>query len=486
MLNKKLISGMLAFTLIFSISSMFNATYSYAGGENLIDYKDPKAYTNTEIKTLLHEVALQNGVPPEILKAIAFIETGMKQYDTAGNPIVATDGGIGIMQITMPDEQLQAQGIDKEKLKWNTRYNIEIGAKILKEKWNNPNLPKINDKYPETIENWYFAIMAYNGLSKRNDPTRPQEQRPYQERVLEAIRNNGLLPISTIPSVTITYPNPEAPDLMAFPVQEYNWPTVGTNSTQMWTKGQTVYTLNNQLTYSKLRDGVNGAEIKQLPHYTPLEIVSGPYEVDSSNNHYVMYEVSNNSTKGYIASSNVRGGNLTIFKDVQIGESASAITYLQLKNLIDGLASNSLFKPNTPILRSDAAVMLVKELGLTLPAGYKMKATDMKPTDVNYEEMMIAEAHGILGKDGTIRPKGHLTRAQMAAILVRAYDKLYTTPTTKLSFTDVPRTNWSYNDINTLAFNKITVTANGPYRPNGDVTRSQFALFLMRTMELRN
>jgi hypothetical protein len=486
MLNRKLISSMLAFALIFSISSMFNATHSYAGGENLIDYKDPKAYTNTEIKILLHEVALQNGIPPEILKAIAFIETGMKQYDTAGNPIVATDGGIGIMQITMPDEQLQAQGIDKEKLKWNTRYNIEIGAKILKEKWNNPNLPKINDKNPETIENWYFAIMAYNGLSKRNDPTRPQEQRPYQERVLEAIRNNGLLPISTIPSVTITYPNPEAPDLMAFPVQEYNWPTVGTKSTQMWTKGQTVYTLNNQLTYSKLRDGVNGAEIKQLPHYTPLEIVSGPYEVDSSNNHYVMYEVSNNSTKGYIASSNVRGGNLIIFKDVQIGESASAITYLQLKNLIDGLASNSLFKPNMPILRSEAAVMLVKELGLTLPAGYKMKATDMKPTDVNYEEMMIAEAHGILGKDGTIRPNGHLTRAQMAAILVRAYDKLYTTPTKNVSFTDVPRTNWSYNDINTLAFNKITVTANGPYRPNGDVTRSQFALFLMRTMELRN
>jgi hypothetical protein len=483
--NRKLISYIVAITLIFSISSMFNTTHSYADGESLLENKDPKIYTNTEIKTLLHEVALQNGIPPEILKAIAFIETGMKQYDAAGNPIIATDGGIGMMQITMSDQQLQAQGIDKEKLKWNTRYNIEIGAKILKEKWNNPNLPKINDKNPQTIENWYFAIMAYNGLSKRNDPTIPQEQRPYQERVLEAIRNNGLLPISTIPSVTITYPNPAAPDLMAFPVQEYNWPTVGTKSTQMWTKGQTVYTLNNQLTYSKLRDGVNGAEIRQLPHYTPLQIVSGPYEVDSSNNHYVMYEVSNNSTKGYIASSNVRGGNLTIFKDVQIGESASAIAYLQLKNLISS-TPDSLFKPNTAILRVEAASMLVKELGLTLPAGYKMKATDMKPTDANYEEMMIAEAHGILGKDGTIRPNGHLSRAQMAAILVRAYDKLYTTPTTNVSFTDVPRTNWSYNDINTLAFNKITITANGPYRPNGDVTRSQFALFLMRTMELRN
>jgi hypothetical protein len=485
MLKKKLISSMLAISLIFSISSMFNATHSYAVGENLIDYKDPKTYTNTEIKTMLHEVALQNGIPPEILKAIAFVETGMMQYDSAGNPIIAADGGIGMMQITMSDEQLQAQGIDIEKLKWNTRYNIEIGAKILIEKWSNPNLPKINDKNPQTIENWYFAIMAYNGLSKRNDPTRPQEQRPYQERVLEEIRNKGLLPISTIPSVTITYPNPEAPDLMAFPVQAYSWPTVGMKTSQMWTKGQTVYTLNNQLPYSKLRDEVNGAEIKQLPHYTPLVIVSGPYEVDSSNNHYVMYEVTNNGTKGYIASSNVRGGNLTIFKDVPIGESASAIAYLQLKNLISN-TPDSQFKPNTPILRVEAASMLVKELGLTLPAGYKMKATDMKPTDANYEEMMIAEAHGILGKDGTIRPNGHLTRAQMAAILVRAYDKLYTTPTTNVSFTDVPRTNWSYNDINTLAFNKITVTANGPYRPNGDVTRSQFALFLMRTMELRN
>jgi hypothetical protein len=463
-----------------------SASVSSVEDVNSDNYKDSKVYSNTEIKTMLHEVALQNGIPPEILKAIAFVETGMQQFDaTTGNPIIAADGGIGMMQITMSDEQLLAQGIDKEMLKWNTRYNIEMGAKILKEKWNNPNLPKINDKNPDTIENWYFAIMAYNGLSKRNDPTRPQEQRPYQERVLEAIRNNALLPISTIPSVTISYPNPAAPDLMAFPVQEYNWPTVGLKSTQMWKPGQTVYTLNNQLTYSKLRDDVNGAEIKQLPHYTPLEIVSGPYEVDNVNNHYVMYEVSNNGTIGYIASSNLRGGNLTLFEDVQIGESASAIAYLQLKNLIDGLASDSFFKPNTPILRVEAASMLVKELGLTLPAGYKMKATDMKPTDANYEEMMIAEAHGILGKDGTIRPNGHLTRAQMAAILVRAYEMLYTKPTTSVSFTDVKKTDWSFNDINTLAFNKITVTANGPYRPNGEVTRSQFALFLTRTMELR-
>jgi hypothetical protein len=466
------------------LMTMTNATYYYADGTSLIDYKDPKTYTKTEIKTMLHEVAIQNGIPPEILKAISFIETGMQQYNSAGEPNIAQDGGIGMMQITMPDEQMIAQNIDKEKLKWNTRYNIEIGARILKEKWNNPNLPKINDKNPEIMENWYFAIMAYNGLSKRNDPTFPHEVRPYQERVLEAIKNNGLLPINTVPSITITYPYPEAPDLMAFPVEEYNWPNFGTKSTQMFTKGQTVYTLNNQLDYSRLRDGVNGVETKQLPHYTPLEIVSGPLEVDAYSNHFVMFEVSYNETKGFIASSNLREGNVTIFKKLPIGETASSVAYLQLKNLI-AVSTGASFNPNEPILRREAALMLVKELGLTLPVGYKMKATDMKPTDQNYQEMMIAEAHGILGRDGTIRPNGHLTRAQMAAILVRAYTNLYAKPTTRVSFTDVKPNYWGYSDINTLAFNNVTITANGKYSPNGDVTNSQFALLLTRTMKLR-
>jgi hypothetical protein len=470
------------FTMVLMLAlSVFSArpANTFANTDNTADTQ----LTNTQIKTMLTEVAKQNGIPPEILKAIALVESKMKQYDSKGKPIVADDGGIGIMQITMSDAEMQTRGIKKESLLYNTRYNIEIGAKVLKEKWNNLNLPKINDKSPDVIENWYFSIMAYNGLSKRNDPTLFPKT-AYQEEVLNEIRNRSLLPISKIPSVTITYPYPERPDLMVFPNLDYKWPTIGTKTTQMWAKGQTVYTHNNQLSYSRFRDGVNGKEIRQLPHYTPLEIISGPYEVDDSDNHFVMYEVKHNETKGYIASSNLRAATLTIFKDVQIGESASAITYLQLKNLIEA-SKDGIFQPNTPILREEAAMMLVKELGLTLPAGYKMKATDMKPTDAHYEEMMIAEAHGILGSNGLIDPKGALKRSQVAAILVRAYEKLYAKPTTNVSFTDVPTTNWSYNDINTLAFNKITITAGDKYRPNNFVTKSQYALFLQRTIELR-
>jgi hypothetical protein len=446
-------------------------------------FKDTKVYTASEIKTMLREIAIENGIPPEILKAIAYNETVMQQYNSTGQPNISSDGGIGIMQVTLPETEAKAKGIDLERLKWDTRYNIQTGAKILKEKWDNPNLPKINDKNPSVVADWYFAIMAYNGLSKRNDPT-IHGALAYQEKVIGTIRKHSLFPITynDIEKINITYPYPDKPDIMVFADSQYKWPDLNEKSRQMWSKGKVVYSWNNQLSFSNLRNGVNGSVKKQLPHYTPLEIIAGPFEVAEKENHYSMYQVKGNGFEGYISSSNIMEGNVTLFKDVTFGESASAITYLQLKKIISGYPDGT-FKPNQALTRRQAASMLVKELGLTLPEGYKMKATDMQPGDANYREMAIVEAHGLMGRNGTLNPKGNLTRAQMAQIMVEAYGKIYKAPIGKTSFTDVATNNWSYDYINTLAYNKITVTSGGEFRPNGHVTRSQFSLFLMRTME---
>jgi soluble lytic murein transglycosylase-like protein len=446
-------------------------------------FKDTKVYNASEIKTMLREIAVENGIPPEILKAIAYNETVMQQYNSAGQPNISSDGGIGIMQVTLPEAEAKAKGIDLERLKWDTRYNIQIGAKILKEKWDNPNLPKINDKNPAVVADWYFAIMAYNGLSKRNDPTIYGAE-AYQEKVIDTIRKHSLFPITytETQNINISYPYPDKPDIMVFVDSQYKWPNLNEKSRQMWSKGKMVYSWNDQLSFSNLRNGVNSTVKMQLPHYTPLEIIAGPFEVAEKENHYSMYQVKGNGFEGYISSSNIMEGNVTLFKDVTFGESASAITYLQLKNIISGYPDGT-FKPNQALTRRQAASMLVKELGLTLPEGYKMKATDMKPSDANYREMAIVEAHGLMGRNGTLNPKGNLTRAQMAQIMVEAYGKIYKAPVGKTSFTDVATNNWSYDYINTLAYNKITVTSGGEFRPNGHVTRSQFSLFLMRTME---
>lgn len=444
-----------------------------------INALEAKHYTIPEVKEILTEVAIQKGIPAEILKAIAYVENGMQQFDENGLPEISFDGGIGIMQVTMSDAELLQKGIDKEKLKWDTRYNIEVGADILLEKWK-LNLPTINSHNQNMIEDWYFAVMAYNGLSKRNDPNLNPEA--YQERVFEIIRERSLLEIGETPKIEIKYPYPDKPDIIVFGEKSnYQWPTT-TASTQGLQVGDTVYTNNPYLSFSRLRDGVDGAEIKKLIHYTPLEIIEGPYETKANpENQYVMYKVKGNGFEGYIASSNILPGNINVFPDIDNAEVAAAVTYLQLREIINGYTDGT-FKPYNTLSRRHAAKLLVQSLDLKLPNGYKMKATDMKPGQMGYEDMLIAEAHGLMGSGGKLRPEEPLTRAQMAAILVRAFEDYYEKPTKNYTFTDANKF-WNYEDINTLAHNNITVA--NPFRPEDKVNRSQFALFLERTIKIK-
>ncbi|MGH2442727.1 MAG: NBR1-Ig-like domain-containing protein [Chloroflexota bacterium] len=73
------------------------------------------------------------------------------------------------------------------------RYNIAYGARILAAKWKA--VPKIGNGDPAVLENWYYAIWAYNGWGWVNNPNNPRFSRqgtpgsdpnnfPYQERVL--------------------------------------------------------------------------------------------------------------------------------------------------------------------------------------------------------------------------------------------------------------------------------------------------------------
>jgi hypothetical protein len=169
-----------------------------------------------------------------------------------------------------------------------------------------------------------------------------------------------------------------------------------------------------------------------------------------------------------------------LFPDVEDEEMKQAVKLLYDRGIITGY-SDGTFRPYEKLLRRHAASMLVRALGLTLPEGYQMKATDMKEGDAGYEEMKIAEAHGLLGKGGKLRPNEYMTRAQMAAVLVRAYSNIYKRPESLRPFQDVPPSFWAYNEIQTLAYNGITIA--DPFRPNEAITRGQFSLFLKRTLE---
>ena len=122
--------------------------------------------TFQQMNCLLTNAAIDADIPPEVVKAVATQENdGWKQFNENGEPIISGDGGIGLMQIT------NKVNYDQEKLKYDIYYNIEAGIEILNSMYDDrKDLPKIKGAGREVIENWYFPVMAYNGIKACKQP----------------------------------------------------------------------------------------------------------------------------------------------------------------------------------------------------------------------------------------------------------------------------------------------------------------------------
>ncbi|MDO8672873.1 MAG: transglycosylase SLT domain-containing protein [Dehalococcoidia bacterium] len=116
-------------------------------------------------------------IPCTILKSIAYVESGWRQASSAprgstGLPLVSYSCGYGIMQITSP---MTSPGlIDAAKQRLIARdyiFNVSYGAKMLVDKWNAT--PAIGNNNPAVLEDWYFAVWAYNNWSWQNNPNNP-------------------------------------------------------------------------------------------------------------------------------------------------------------------------------------------------------------------------------------------------------------------------------------------------------------------------
>lgn len=435
----------------------------------------------SERKKILTEVAIEKGIPAEILKAMALVEgNGMRQFKTDGSPFITCDGGIGMMQLTLTEEEIANNEARVKRLIYDTRFNIEQGAEHLIEKWKNPNLPHVNNHEKDKIEDWYFAIMAYNGLSRTNDP-KTAGGNHYQEKVFQYIRANSLLPIGETPELDIRYPDS---DIMVFPEgTDYEWPT-STKTTQNYQVNEIAYTFNTFRDTSNLRSIITNAAGTGILHYSPVKIVGGPYETpDSTVNQYVFYKVKGTGFEGYMASSNLlTSERVTYFTDVK-DYTMRAVTFLQSRNTINGFTDGT-YRPARNLLRWEAAKLMVEALKLELPPGYKMKATDMTPGTPAYDYMLIAEANGIFtGAGGKLNPYKPLTRSEMAVVLVRTFEDVYENPPASFKYEGISTSHPKYEFINKLAHNGITVAQE--YNPNDPTTRGHYALFLERSVKLK-
>ena len=165
---------------------------------------DQTAYYN-EIGEKIEVMANKYNIPPVLLKAIAWMESGWKQYqlDASGQPLldqplIGKDKiGIGIMQISSYDPK---DTVTMDKLKYDIDYNIEVGCQILNQKWRAN--PKIGNGDRNVLENWYLAVWAYNSWGARNNPNNLTGKSAYQDSIFSLMGQKYNSAITFAPGAT--------------------------------------------------------------------------------------------------------------------------------------------------------------------------------------------------------------------------------------------------------------------------------------------
>jgi tetratricopeptide (TPR) repeat protein len=118
-----------------------------------------------EIGRAMEELSFSFGIPTEIMKGVAFQESGVQQWRPDGSFVHnVTDCGLGMMQLTGST----AEEFDVERLKTDWRYNLEAGVKVLQSKWQRVLRERWKGKdlpAPDAaiLENWYYALSYYQG-----------------------------------------------------------------------------------------------------------------------------------------------------------------------------------------------------------------------------------------------------------------------------------------------------------------------------------
>jgi hypothetical protein len=167
------------------------------------------------------------------------------------------------------------------------------------------------------------------------------------------------------------------------------------------------------------------------------------------------------------------------FSDVPEGYWAKKeIEYLVQEGIIKGYDDGT-FKPEKPVTRLQAAMMLVRALGLDTNHRPDPGFKDIQKGDYGYEYVAAVVDEGIFSKANTFNPNKPLTRGQMAKILVKAF-RLKGDYQGEIK--DVSKEFESY--VRVLAANGITQIYNdNTYKPNAVVTRAQFAVFFARVKD---
>lgn len=416
-----------------------------------------------ELEKKIEEVARKRGIPSIILKSIARVESTFKQFNKDGSVFVSRSGSIGLMQI-----HNKYGWFEDEKLKYDIDYNIEAGADVLLRKWELAveKLPQIGDMNPNVLENWYFAIWAYNGWSKSNNPNTRLKKQTYQDLVyfiaekeygqkITPIANN-LLPKQGLPSKDTKYDAPE--DIHYGDILTYG-------------EGDIVKLDGRHLT--NLKDAPNGSNIAEVNNLMELQVLEGPV----LNNGYFWYKIRANeiNAEGWLVGNWIsKTGSIYPFLDITNIWSKDYIIKLHEMNIVSGSGGN--FNPEDQITREEICVMLSKALQLeTIGDALEYEdARDIEDWAIDHV-ISVIEADIMTGyeESNEFKPDEYITREDAAIIIsnIIGCDKDLDF---ELEYVDINEiSDEAVNAIKNVHLKGIMTGANGKFRPKDYLTRGE-------------
>jgi len=218
--------------------------------------------------------------------------------------------------------------------------------------------------------------------------------------------------------------------------------------------------------------------------------------IENTNNRQVPYKLRLN--KLALASDNQAPSNpIKLFTDINNEELKTAVAFLNERDIVYGFPDNT-FRPSQSLTRAEIASLLLRAMEVYNLAGNPRVDTQDNMQDVftdidsrhwAYPNMQLAVSRGLLigFDDSTIRPNQPVTRAQLAAMLHRAFDnqmqQQFSLINIDLTLLDVPPEHWAYQDVivnSTLGL--MEVFDGQRFLPNQYASREQVALALYKLL----
>jgi hypothetical protein len=375
-----------------------------------------------QIESIIDEVATERAIPSVLLKSIARVESVYKQFNEDGTPLVEGTC-IGLMMVNN-----RYGGYDSNLLKYDLRYNIEAGADVLLNKWSMSSykmVSSVGNMDPNVLENWYFALWAYNGWAESNNPHMLPayvKKYTYQQLIYDVCNkeynqkiNNidfAYLPASGKPSRSLVVPTPSY---------------VSSGDIVLYEKGDYVVTDGIRSCYN-LRDVPGGKYIYELPEGQLGTIVDGPILEDG----YYWYKVYiNDDMQGWIERNwLLRTGDdehgKYVFDDIAFDWSRKNIMELYSEGIVSEATS---YEPEDATTREEFCVLLDKTLKVK---GFEenqndssvslLDAGEISPWALDYVDSI--NQRGLLQYfNGELEPTESMTRLDAALILSDVFEE---------------------------------------------------------------